>query len=50
MFLTEIVTRCTHGIDFHTGSDNRINLPQIRCDFQREETLKIALALAHLLF
>ncbi len=43
-FLTEIVELCTHGIDLHTGSDNRINLPQIRCDFQSEETLKMALA------
>jgi uncharacterized protein len=43
-FLTEIVARCTHGIDLHTGSGNRINLPQIRCDFQNEETLRIALA------
>ena len=43
-FLSEIVEHCTHGIDLHTGSDNRTNLPQIRCDFQSEETLKMALA------
>ncbi len=43
-FLTEIVEKCTHGIDLHTGSDNRINLPQIRCDFQSNEALKMALA------
>jgi len=42
-FLTEIVEKCTHGIDLHTGSSNRINLPQIRCDFQSNETLKLAL-------
>lgn len=41
-FLKEIVKKCTHGIDLHTGSDNRINLPQIRCDFQSKEALKLA--------
>lgn len=43
-FLNEIVTKCTHGIDLHTGSNNRLNLPQIRCDFQNAETLQLALA------
>jgi predicted deacylase len=43
-FLTEIVAKCTHGIDLHTGSNNRLNLPQIRCDFQNAETLRIALS------
>ncbi len=42
-FLTEIIQRCTHGIDLHTGSNNRTNLPQVRCDFENEETLKMAL-------
>lgn len=43
-FLTEIVERCAYGIDLHTGSNNRTNLPQIRCDFESSETLKMALA------
>lgn len=43
-FLTEIVEKCTHGIDLHTGSGQRTNLPQIRCDFQSDEALKISLA------
>ncbi|HUX78616.1 MAG TPA: succinylglutamate desuccinylase/aspartoacylase family protein [Alphaproteobacteria bacterium] len=43
-FLKEIVEKCTHGIDLHTGSDNRINLSQIRCDFESVETLQMALA------
>lgn len=43
-FLTEIVEKCTHGIDLHTGSDNRLNLPQIRCDFENSETLRLALS------
>ncbi len=42
MFLKEIVEKCTHGIDLHTGSDNRINLPQIRCDFKSKEALGMA--------
>lgn len=44
MFLKEIVKKCSHGIDLHTGSDNRINLPQIRCDFKSKETVEMALA------
>jgi hypothetical protein len=43
-FLTEIVAKCTHGIDLHTGSNNRLNLPQVRCDFQNDETLRLALS------
>lgn len=42
--LTEVIEKCTHGIDLHTGSNNRTNLPQIRCDFNSEEALKMALA------
>ncbi len=45
-FLNEIVKQCTHGIDLHTGSNERINLPQIRCDFKSPEALKLALAFA----
>jgi predicted deacylase len=43
-FLNEVVAKCTHGIDLHTGSNNRLNLPQIRCDFENAETLRLALA------
>jgi predicted deacylase len=32
LFMTEIVNRCELGIDIHTGSGGRTNLPQIRCD------------------
>lgn len=32
LFLTEIVDRCQAGIDLHTGSDHRSNLPQVRGD------------------
>lgn len=44
VFLNEIVKRCTHGIDLHTGSSDRINLPQTRCDFTSKETLEMAKA------
>lgn len=30
LFVTEILSKCTHGIDLHTGAINRENLPQIR--------------------
>ena len=44
VFLTEIVAKCTHGIDLHTGSNNRLNLPQVRCEFDNPETLMLALS------
>lgn len=31
-FMKEIIEKCTHGIDLHTGSRHRDNLPQIRAD------------------
>ena len=43
-FLTQIVSRCTHGIDLHTGSNHRINLPQIRAWLSHEETYTLATA------
>jgi len=30
VLITEIISKCTHGIDLHTGSIHRNNLPQIR--------------------
>lgn len=38
LFMTEIVSQCTHGIDYHTGSNHRTNLPQIRADLNDAET------------
>ncbi|MEK9820549.1 MAG: succinylglutamate desuccinylase/aspartoacylase family protein [Gammaproteobacteria bacterium] len=32
LFLTQIISRCTHGVDLHTAAINRENLPQIRAD------------------
>jgi predicted deacylase len=31
-FVNEIVSKCTHGIDLHTGARHRSNYPQIRAD------------------
>jgi len=42
LFMQEIVRRCTHGIDIHTGSNYRSNLPQIRTDLEDEENLRLA--------
>ena len=44
LFMGEIVARCTHGIDLHTGSNHRENLPQIRAKLDDEETQLLALA------
>lgn len=44
LFMTEIVERCTHGIDLHTGAVHRSNLPQIRAQLDDEETRTLATA------
>lgn len=46
LFTTEIVDRCAWGLDFHCGSGDRENLPQIRCDLEDEETRAVAEAFA----
>jgi hypothetical protein len=42
LFMTEIVARSSVGIDLHTGSGGRTNLPQLRCDLDDPETLRLA--------
>lgn len=44
LFMTEIVARSTHGVDLHTGSLHRMNLPQVRGDLDDEATRRCALA------
>ena len=44
LFMTEIVDRCDVGIDLHTASDHRTNLPQIRADLDDPEALRLARA------
>jgi hypothetical protein len=36
-FVKEIVSKCTHGIDLHTGARHRSNFPQIRADLDDPE-------------
>ncbi len=42
LLMTEVVSRCTVGIDLHTGSDERTNLPQVRADLDDQEVLRLA--------
>lgn len=42
LLMTEVVKRCTVGLDLHTGSDHRTNLPQIRADLDDPATLTLA--------
>lgn len=42
LFLKEIVAGCTHGIDLHTGSNHRFNLPQVRAGLDDPETERLA--------
>ncbi len=42
LFMEEIVSRCEVGIDLHTASDNRTNLPQIRCNLDDDRTRELA--------
>ncbi|MGA7227737.1 MAG: succinylglutamate desuccinylase/aspartoacylase family protein [Acidimicrobiia bacterium] len=44
LFMTEVVSHCSVGIDCHTASNDRTNIPQIRADVDDAETLKLARA------
>jgi predicted deacylase len=46
LFMTEVVSRCEYGIDFHTGSDHRTNLPQLRVDLTVPEVRRLSRAFA----
>jgi predicted deacylase len=46
LLMTEVVSRCSVGIDLHTGSDHRRNLPQIRANLDDPDTLELAEAFA----
>ncbi len=45
-FTTEVVERSQYGIDFHTGSDHRTNLAQLRVDLRIPEVERLAKAFA----
>ena len=42
LFMQEIVSKATHGIDLHTAAVHRDNFPQIRGNLECAETLKLA--------
>lgn len=42
LFMNEIVRKCTHGIDLHTGTNNRSNLPQVRACMDDPDTARLA--------
>lgn len=44
IFMTEVVEKCSHGIDLHTGAIHRSNMPQIRANLNDDETLAMARA------
>ena len=46
LFMKEIVSKSTHGIDLHTASDHRKNLPQIRANLHDIQTYECAKAFA----
>ncbi len=40
-FIGEVVSKCTHGIDLHTGARHRSNFPQIRADLDDPVALEM---------
>jgi hypothetical protein len=46
ILMEQVVARCEVGLDLHTGSDNRDNLPQVRCNLDDVATRELAQAFA----
>ncbi|MDP9494711.1 MAG: succinylglutamate desuccinylase/aspartoacylase family protein, partial [Actinomycetota bacterium] len=44
LFMREVVSQCSVGIDLHTASNHRTNIPQIRADTDNAPTLQLARA------
>jgi len=44
LYMSEIVTRATHGIDLHTAAIHRSNFPQIRCNLSNPEVHQMAMS------
>lgn len=42
LFMTEIVSNATHGIDIHTAAIHRNNLPQVRGDLDNPQVAELA--------
>ena len=45
-FTDEVVSKCSYGIDLHSGANNRLNPPQIRADLADAVTRRLAAAFA----
>lgn len=43
LFLDEVVAKCTHGIDLHTGAIHRGNYPQVRANLEDPEAARMAM-------
>ncbi len=44
LLITEVIERCDFGVDIHSGSDHRHNLPQIRAGLSDARTAELAAA------
>ncbi|MGD2043147.1 MAG: succinylglutamate desuccinylase/aspartoacylase family protein [Acidimicrobiia bacterium] len=44
LFMEQVVDHCSVGIDLHTATNHRINLPQIRADLDDQATIDLARA------
>ncbi|NGZ27390.1 MAG: succinylglutamate desuccinylase/aspartoacylase family protein [Magnetococcales bacterium] len=44
LFMSEIASRCTHGLDLHTGAVYRENLPHVRADLSDCELCRLTIA------
>jgi uncharacterized protein len=44
IFRSEIVEKCTHGIDLHTAAIHRRNLPHVRVNFSKPHDMELARA------
>lgn len=42
LFMREVVSQCSVGIDLHTATNHRVNLPQIRADLDDPEAAALA--------
>jgi predicted deacylase len=44
LIFTEIIQKCQYGVDFHTASNGRVNMPHIRADVDNEDARRMAKA------
>ncbi len=46
LFMDEVVSQCSVGIDLHTATNHRTNIPQVRADIDDAETSRLVKAFA----